>query len=252
MLLVAVVVLVALALRAKPIPSSLDGVSKPLPSASFPTITAGPTPSVSHSSLASGASAVSLWIGDSFTDGDGAASPSKGEACLTAAAVGWTCQLDAKASTGFVAGGLAVTARAAGSLLARLPADAAAYQPSVVVIDAGRADIGLALPTVEKAISTFDAAVHADWPSAHIVQIVPYYLTSTSEPYGGALASYISSQMALVGGTVIDPIAEGWIDAESARLTIADHVHPDAAGHAYLATHLAADLQKDGLAATNG
>src|SRR3954463_1289743 len=45
---------------------------------------------------------VSLWIGDSYTEGTGAQTPDYGYPELASSSLGWVCYLDAQGGTGFI------------------------------------------------------------------------------------------------------------------------------------------------------
>ncbi len=190
---------------------------------------------------------VVLWIGDSYTAGVGA-TPSTSESCLTSDALHLVCALDAEGATGFLADGHQASPTFT-PLIGRLEEDRREYSPADVVVDAGRNDQGLPLRDVEAAAGIYLKQLRADFPDAKVAIIAPYYMTSTSEPCGTAFVRFLRTQATMLGfAGVIDPIAEGWISpTTSGRLTIADHVHPDRAGHRYLAEHLAPDLRALGL-----
>lgn len=183
----------------------------------------------------------SLWIGDSYTEGTGAGDGKSGEACLTAAALDWSCEMDAEGGTGFVNDGHDNVATYQ-PLPARLATDAAKYpRADVVIIDAGRNDASLSVPKVEAAASKYLTDVRAAFPKARLVLIVPYYMTSKAE--FGPLGDLYRSRAKALHAQVIDPIGEGWIGSASTDLVIADKIHPNPAGHVYIAKHLAADLK---------
>lgn len=185
----------------------------------------------------------SLWIGDSYTAGTGAPSQSAAESCLTATTMGWICNTDAEGGTGFINPGPA----GAGThpIGKRIATDKASMLADVVIIDAGRNDddAPAAIPAAAKVV----AEVRKDWPNAPIVFIAPYYMAHTGE-IDAPLAAWEKSEAAKIHSYFIDPNAEGWITAaKTGPMTISDHVHPDPAGHRYIAKHLTADLKRLGL-----
>jgi len=188
---------------------------------------------------------VSLWIGDSYTAGTGAVNGDQGEACLTAYRMGWICNLDAEGGTGFVNDGH-INQKTYRPAIGRLGPDRREFlTPDVVVIDMGRNDGWN--DAVDAAMRRYVARVREVWPDAELVMIVPYYMRSDQEPYGGAVAAAMRRLMAQYHGHVIDPFHSGWIGHMDDRYVWTDRVHPNPAGHEYIAEHLAADLRRLGV-----
>jgi lysophospholipase L1-like esterase len=187
----------------------------------------------------------SLWIGDSYTQGVGAVDQSHAESCLTSTAMGWVCNTDAEGGTGFIANGR-VTDPTYAPVGRRLAADKANLLADVVIVDAGRNDSTLPEPKLEHAADREFAGIRKDWPKAQLVAIVPYFMNATGRT--AAFAAFERAEMVKYHGQVVDPIAEGWISAKTASMTIADRVHPTPAGHRYIAQHLVADFRRLGLA----
>lgn len=174
-----------------------------------------------------------LWVGDSYTMGAGATNPRiYAEAKLVSRALGWHLELDAAGGTGFVA--------ASGygpPIPARLPNDKARYAPAFVVIDGGRNDHASTSAETQAVTAYFDA-VARDFPEAHVIVITPFLMRSQPSDYS-ATRSILEAQARSHSWQCIDPLSAGWINSESAALVAADGVHPDDAGYAYLAGHLA-------------
>jgi hypothetical protein len=184
----------------------------------------------------------SLWIGDSYTAGEGASSAQDAESCRAAAVMGWICNLDAEAGTGFVNDG-----HVNEPVASRLATDRTQYLADVVIVDAGRDDVTFAASRVRRAIAMTFRRIHADWPKARLVVIDPYLMTSSKE-IDPALTQYLRSTTKRYGGLFLDPIAEGWISpAKTQGLTTADGLDPKPAGHRYIARHLVADFRRHGL-----
>lgn len=183
---------------------------------------------------------VSLWLGDSYTGGAGAPSQEAAESCGTATLMGWSCSLDAQGGTGFLADG-----RANDESYSPLPdrlSDTVARIPEadVVIVDAGRND-GTTMETSAEVISAYFTRVRDAYPDATIVIVVPYFMDGTGR--SDWYAQFASDEAeSLEPAVVIDPIAEGWISEETADLTIADGVHPNAEGHRLIAENLARRL----------
>lgn len=245
---VVAVILIALALHA-----STPAVSNPGATPGYVATTAPAVQSLgtfnatattaSTSAAATGAAAstgasgkpVSLWIGDAYTAGVGAASSAEGEACLTATTLGWSCQLDAVTGSGYASGPT--------PLAGRLANDASRVAtPNVVVIDAGRTDGSTLSSTLQSAITSYFTQVAQTWPGANIVVIEPYYLTSATTDFA-ASRKFIATQAGTHNWSVIDPIGSGWINASSAKLVGSNKIDPTPDGHKYLAGKLATTLK---------
>lgn len=185
---------------------------------------------------------MSLWIGDSYTAGAGAKDAEHAESCLTAARMGWLCDLDAEGGTGFVADGHDKSLAFA-PVGQRLEATAENSQADVVIIDTGRTDPD-DQTTVDAARTFFDD-VRSAYPKAAVVLVAPYYMTSDSA-IRPTLAAF-EQKYAQGHGSFhfVDPIAEGWISlAKSGSMVLPDKVHPGPAGHRYVAEHLAVELRR--------
>jgi hypothetical protein len=254
-LAVAVGVLIVLALRDKAPPASAINTSQPsTPRTTTPAQTS-PDPATTKP--------VALWIGDSYPLGTGAPKPYAAESCLAARAMGWACDRDTVPGTSFVAAGGAGKTTA---LPQRLKADKAKYSPDIVIVDAGRADappaasdgktttpLANASPAVETAAANELRGIHTDFPSAELVVIAPYFMSSANEPLGDGFVTFLRKTARRYGGEVIDPIGEGWISrATTAKLTTTGGIYPNAAGHHYIARHLVKDFRRLGLRTITG
>ena len=105
----------------------------------------------------------SLWIGDGYT----------AQSCPAAKELGWKCRVDAQQGTGFLSDGSSFDADFAtvGDRLADLPRK----DPDVVVVDAGRNDLGVyATAAVLDAMDGYLAALRERYPDAVLVQVVPW------------------------------------------------------------------------------
>lgn len=154
---------------------------------------------------------VSLWIGDGYTAGSGADRPEAGEACVAASRLGWTCELDAERGTGFLSDGHVFddSYAALPDRLADLPES---LRPDVVVVDAGRNDLGVfSEPAIEQSMADYVRRLRATYPSATIVQVVPWTLGQEQSLPG--MSRTVARLMKRYDGYVVDPYAEGWAGA---------------------------------------
>lgn len=186
---------------------------------------------------------VALWIGDSYTAGAGATTSATGEALATSAALGWQTDMDAEGATGFVARGRKQS-RSNKPLPDRVAADAASFpDASVVLIDAGRNDVGHPQTKIRRAVvSSFDA-VAKGFPRSAVVVIAPYLMKSKRDDFL-AIRRLLRREARIHRWAFVDPIAEGWINRASSKLVVSDGIHPNQAGYDYIVAHLAPAIKK--------
>jgi lysophospholipase L1-like esterase len=191
-----------------------------------------------------------LFVGDSYTVGAMLRNAQDSYPELIAVKASWDLHVDAQGATGFISDGQGTGNGDTSRLIDRLAADKRSF-PAVdlLIVDAGRNDLGDPPEDVTTAISDYLTEARKLWPSAKIVEIFPAYV-STSGPFEGypELLDKISASVSAVGGTLVDPIAEGWYSNVNAlSLTASDHLHPNLEGHAYIADRLLASLRRIGI-----
>ncbi len=188
-----------------------------------------------------------LFVGDGYAAGAGAASRAEAWSCLTARSMGWICNLDAQEGTGFLADGRQHNASYA-PLLSRLSDTRARYLADVVIVDAGRWDADADTVALTDAMVAYLRAVRAAWPKAELVAIEPYRMDSPEPVLDEVETQALRDELKRLNGAAIDPIGAGWIDpAVTGRLTAANGVQPNTAGHEYIAKHVTAALRDLGL-----
>jgi lysophospholipase L1-like esterase len=184
-----------------------------------------------------------LWIGDSYTAGAGGTSTATGEAYRTSDALKWHVYLDAEGGTGFLENGHAANPRYR-PVPDRLVHDKAEVSdPEVVVIDAGRDDLGFPAAKVRRAVVGYFRALARAFPSSPVVVIAPFLMKSKPTDYA-AIRHLLAQQAERRGWAFVDPIADGWINKASAKLVTADGIHPDQQGYDYIVAHLAPAIEK--------
>jgi hypothetical protein len=188
-----------------------------------------------------------LWIGDAYTAGAGATSSATGEALATSAALGWKTDMDAEGATGFVARGRKQSATNK-PVPARIATDAAAYpNADVVVIDAGRNDIGYPQDKIHRAVVSTFKAVAKDFRYQAIVVIAPFVmgakLDRARNDYLG-IRRLLRRQTRKYGWAFVDPIGEGWVNRTSARLSTDGGIFPTQRGYDYIVAHLVPAITK--------
>lgn len=194
---------------------------------------------------------VVMFLGDSYTVGEKGVQPETTYAAATARLLGWQVVLGGRAGTGFI------NPSTKHSPFDKLFEDQLGWRPApaLLVVSGGHNDAKYPAATVSDAARALLQKARARWPHARIVLIGPMW--GSDHPVPGALAvrdglRTVAAQLKI---PFIDPIAEKWITGDrdrgggnAPRFIKPDKVHPTPDGHRYLATRLAADLGKDGLA----
>lgn len=125
-----------------------------------------------------------------------------------------------------------------GSAFGELTARAVRPDDVLVVFFGSRNDQGVNPDLLaEAAHDTFELAHHTA-PSARLLVIGPPW--PTADPPGAVLEvrDVVADQARAVGATFVDPIAENWFVGKP-DLIDADGIHPNNAGHAYMAAKIA-------------
>ncbi len=193
-----------------------------------------------------------LIIGDSFVAGAGVTDAGEAYPALLADATGMRLSLDGQGGTGFINDAQGTGNGDTSKLIDRLVADGQKYpDAAVVVIDAGRNDLRFPIDDLAGAVSEYLDHARAQWPAAHLVVVVPSFITL--QPFEGYhdVRSRFESSAAKVGATLIDPIAEGWYqNIDLAPLLSADQVHPSAEGALLIAERMENSLRSHGVIPT--
>jgi len=197
---------------------------------------AGPTRHYTTLSVGSPANHVAV-IGDSYTTGtvEGGRGPqswtSRAWAALARQGVQVAPNVAAEGRAGYDVPG------DRGSVFSDLTARAVHSDDVLVVFFGSRNDQG-AEPELlaEKAREAFDLA-HRAAPSARLLVIGPPWPTADRPAAILRVRDVIADQARAAGATFVDPIAENWF-VDRSDLIGADGVHPNDAGHAYMAAKI--------------
>ncbi|MFW0795327.1 SGNH/GDSL hydrolase family protein [Gordonia sp. CPCC 205515] len=218
---------------------------------------AAPTIGAPHTEMSSprpsqDAIADALFIGDSYTAGNGLSelSPS----CVAAVQMHWQCSLSAVPGTGYISGGPANRFTVdpyigeSTSFIERIPGLGLQYRPDVVILDGGRNDSfpKNKLDVFNVMVATIVSA-RRTWPEAKLVFVRPRYLYDPTSDLGlGDL--FIANAIAVADAdvTLIDPIAR--ITGDVDELLGPDGEHPNSQGEKVLADALVAEFTSRGLA----
>lgn len=194
-----------------------------------------------------------LFIGDSFTAGNGSSEMSYG--CMAAVRLGWLCNLSAVPGTGYVSGnqfhrfvvnqyyGMST------SFVERIPHLTVQYQPDIVVLDGGRNDLSRPKDSVFEAMTTTINAARQAWPEAKIIFIRPRFLAKPGDNLGfnDAFMGQLRAAQATHGVVFIDPIQRLARNNTSALLQD-DGIHPNERGELTIASALVESLTSLNLA----
>ena len=123
-----------------------------------------------------------LWVGDSFTRGEGAeVSQEQTYPHLVSARLGWLCHVDAQNGTGFLNDGF-LAGPGLAALIDRLPETTRRVCADVVIIDAGRNDGMATEPGLRAAASRYLAALREAYPRARLIVVLPTLLDPVQPP----------------------------------------------------------------------
>jgi lysophospholipase L1-like esterase len=188
-----------------------------------------------------------LFIGDSYTAGNGLAEMSYG--CMAAVRMGWLCDLSAVPGTGYISGGPAnrfIVDRYFGpstSFAERIPNLAEKYQPDLVILDGGRNDVFVPRDGVFNAMSAAIDEVRRTWPRPAIVLVRPRLLSAPNDDLGfnDDFFDRLQAGHAADGMVIVDPISR-LAHIDTSRMLRADGIHPNQAGEQALSTALVDSL----------
>jgi lysophospholipase L1-like esterase len=178
-----------------------------------------------------------LWVGDSFTRGEGADVPAaQTYPYLVSARLGWSCQVDAQNGTGFVNDGY-LAGPGLAPLVDRLPDTARRVRADVVIVDAGRNDGPASERQLRAAITRYVGALREAYPQARLVVVLPTLLGPWQPPEYRHVARVLDEVGRASGAAVLDPSAvEGFgVPGIGGDLVCFDGFHPSAAGQAHYA-----------------
>jgi lysophospholipase L1-like esterase len=178
-----------------------------------------------------------LWVGDSFTAGEGAWVPASATyPYLVSARLGWECAVDAQNGTGFTNDGW-LAAPDYAPLIQRLADDVRRYAADVVIVDGGRNDVEAGTDTLHRAIGEYLSAVRAGYPAARLVLVLPSLVDRHQPPEYGRVSGILRELAPAHRAEVVDPAGAGaFADPDRNRLLVCeDGFHPSAAGQAHYA-----------------
>ena len=180
-------------------------------------------------------------VGASFTAGIGSG-PSRSWAVLLARHLGWDAVVDGVPGAGYVRAG-AGRPGARGPMAAELArAGLRALQPSLVIVQAGHDDIGVAPALERRRVEQAVAMIRAEAPRARIALLTVFPGRSHRGASRTDRAIVAAAQGADRAVIIIDPLVAGWRYAR-----VRDGLHPTAAGSAWIAGRVAGILREHGI-----
>ena len=179
-------------------------------------------------------------VGASFTAGVGPGNPDKSWAFLLARRLHWNAVVFGDPGAGYVRAGVGRLGPVAAEI-ARI--DLRALAPALVIVQAGRDDIGVPVRLEQQRVAQAVALIHAEAPRAQIVLLTVF-------PGRTRRAGAVRTDHAIVTAgraadprvIIMDPLAGGWTYARAP-----DGLHPTAAGDAWIAAKVAGILQAHGV-----
>lgn len=180
------------------------------------------------------------FVGDSYTSGAGASSPSKRWTDLIAEDYGWTQHNLSKGGTGYVTAGRL----AGGNVYADRIDELVAAQPDLVILTGGRNDLGSTVETVAAAAHAFVADIQGEVPEARIVIINPLW---DDDPVPSVVAELAAGLRQVASETGATFVSVGQPLVGHPELLTEDSVHPNDAGYAAIAKATTAALTAAGI-----
>lgn len=179
-------------------------------------------------------------VGASISDGVGAGSPQKGWPVLLAHQLGWRSTVSADPGAGYVAPGyhkLGPMERLLGKL------QLTSEHPTVVIVQAGYNDIGTSPAELATNVRKVISEIRTQAPDA-AVGVITVFPKGEPTPAAWATDKIIvtAARSAYQNVYVFDPLSSHWVFP-----TVADRLHPTAAGHQWIADRLASDFRHYGL-----
>jgi len=189
-----------------------------------------------------------MFLGDSYTVGDGRVQPEVTYASATARLLGWQVVVGGRSGTGFVVKRRDAFLGLFESQLGWRPA------PDMLIVSGGHNDFRVPAPQVGAAAHVLLERARQRWPGTHIVLMGPIWGTGTPPQGAIGVRDALRDLARQLGVPFIDPIGERWITGDpltgvgnAPQYIKGDRTHPNPAGHRYLATRLAGDLRRLGL-----
>jgi len=188
-------------------------------------------------------------IGDSYSAGTGAGDPTQGWVAKLAFSQAWHLTNVARGGTGYSKSVTTDAMKACGlnycPSYSEMIKDAAAANPSIVLVTGGRNDSKVAADEEAAEIQSFYQQLRTALPSAKIVAFNAWWDSTAAPASIGTISANVKAAVEGIGGTYIDA---GQPLAGHPELVATDNVHPNLSGHNTLFTTALTKLQDAGIA----
>ncbi len=201
-----------------------------------PTPTAAAAATVRQLGIELPAEPVLLIVGDSYTAGVGADQPDQGWANLVAGQLGYPANIDGVPGTGFAWGGGEQDEQGR-EYEVRLREIAAnpAFVPNLLILQGGQNDALVTDPNeVEAATAQTIEAARRFWPGVQVVVLGPSAPQPAAEELRDA-NSAVRAGAAVASAPFVNALDAGWFTSANSPDFNFDGIHPNTAGHAYIA-----------------
>ena len=178
-----------------------------------------------------------VFLGDSYTVGDGDPAPDGGYVDTVARRLRWTARAAAQSGTGYVSDG---PQPGRSAYVDRLD-EVAAAEPDVVVVQGSTNDVGRPPGAVAQAASELYEQLESRLPDARVVVLGPLSPPGVDPVGVRAVRDELAQAADAADLPFIDPIAEAWLSPPDGLF--ADPVHPNRAGYRQLAVDLSTALR---------
>ncbi|WP_030164736.1 SGNH/GDSL hydrolase family protein [Spirillospora albida] len=194
---------------------------------------------------------VVMILGDSYTVGERGVRPETTYASAAARLLGWQVVLGGRGGTGFVVtgGGRDAFLQLFESQLGWRPA------PDMLLVSGGHNDWNVPPAAVAAAAHVVLERARQRWAGTRLALMGPLWGDGSPPQRALAVRDALRNLAAQLGIPFIDPIAGRWITGDrlsgmgnALRYIKRDGTHPTPAGHRYLATRLAEDVRRLGIA----
>ncbi|QCQ18067.1 SGNH/GDSL hydrolase family protein [Microbacterium sp. RG1] len=183
-----------------------------------------------------------LVLGDSWTYGSAATTPTLGYAYLLGPLMGGETSVNGSRGSGYLVPGID-----GGTFSERIAELDASDQPDLIVVQGSINDRKVPLDGYDEAVRGAWDALSALYPDAQIVILGPAPQVLPVEAATAEIDQRLSRAAATRGWPYVSPIGEQWITPENHPWVIdsgpVGRHHPTTEGHAYLAERLTAALE---------
>jgi lysophospholipase L1-like esterase len=179
------------------------------------------------------------FIGDSYTGGsDMGGNGDQNYTRIIAHEMGWEVVNNSAGGTGYVKDNSNARPFEAQQL-----ATVVAARPDIVVVVGSRNDIDVPPQEITDAASHLYRSIHDQLPDAKLLVVGPIW-PGDAPPAMNSIRTAVLRAAEEENASVVDPIADHWLNDGTPGLIGSDGVHPNDAGHRYIAERMLVVLQR--------